>query len=273
MPEHGLMPAPRSERLSLPQVTLCAVSSSNVAATLRALETSLDQISFAEAILFTHADPDAPTPQVRGDIRVVPIERLTSAQAYSQFMLTRLVEHAATTHCLVVQWDGHVIDAARWRPEFLDYDYIGASWPQFDDGRDVGNGGFSLRSRRLLQVCRDPRFTCHHPEDLAICRTNRALMDELGMRFAPKPLADAFAAERAGDPASSFGYHGVFLMPRVVGPDAFWQIYRTLDERSSLWRDLGQIGKALQPGARPYMRRLNLTADRIGDAVRSRIGS
>ena len=34
-------------RLPLPQVTLCAVSSVNIAATVHALETSLSQVDFA----------------------------------------------------------------------------------------------------------------------------------------------------------------------------------------------------------------------------------
>jgi hypothetical protein len=66
-----------------------------------------------------------------------------------------------------------VFDAARWRDAFLEYDYIGASWLQFDDG----NGGFSLRTRRLMELCRDPAFVPVHPEDLAIGRTNRAWLE------------------------------------------------------------------------------------------------
>ena len=267
MPETGLMRSAPHERLSLPQVTLCAVSSSNVSATISALEASLAQVSFGDAILFTHGDPRADHPEMDPGIRVVPIDRLDSSAAYSMFVLARVVDHIRTDHCLIVQWDGHVIDAARWRPEFLEYDYIGARWPQFDDGRDVGNGGFSLRSRRLMEACRAPEFETHHPEDIAICRTNRAALERQGMRFASGELADEFAAERAGSPASSFGYHGVFLMPRILGADGFWQIYRTLDERSSMRRDYPVLVRGLRDGADRRARTLRMLADLAADGM------
>jgi hypothetical protein len=153
---------PVEDRLILPQVTLCAATSVNVQATVRALEACLAQVSFADCKLFTDTDirPD------KSEIRVVPISPLTSSEAYSNFLLTELAEHIETSHCLVVQWDGHILDARHWRPEFLEYDYIGASWPQFDDGHDVGNGGFSLRTHRLMKACGERGFTSCHPEDL-----------------------------------------------------------------------------------------------------------
>jgi len=261
------MPPTPAQRLQLPQVTLCAASSSNVAATLAALETSLAYVDFGDAVLLTHVDPADLGLAANSAVRVVRIDPIASSAAYSRFVLERLVDHVTTSHCLVAQWDGHVIDPARWRPEFLDYDYIGASWPQFDDGHDVGNGGFSLRSRRLMELCRQPPFAGHHPEDVAIGRTNRPMLEEAGMRFAPAHLADAFSAERAGDPVRSFGYHGVFLMPRVLGAERFWQLYRTLDDRTSLWRDTRQIAAGLRSGARPLQRIARLWRDRIADRL------
>ena len=47
--------APVERCLYLPQVTLCAVTSVNVAATVRALEVSLDQIRFGACKLLTDA--------------------------------------------------------------------------------------------------------------------------------------------------------------------------------------------------------------------------
>jgi len=246
----GLIPTAPIQRLKLDSVTLCAASSSNVPATVAALQESMAQIDFGKVLLFTHvsaAELGLPTDHA---IRVVPVARITSSVAYSRFILQELVHHITTSHCLVAQWDGHVIDAGRWRSEFLDYDYIGASWPQFDDGHNVGNGGFSLRSKRMMQACLAPHFDFHHPEDIAICRTNRALLNDAGMQFAPAHLADAFSAERSGDPASTFGYHGVFLMPRVLGADRFWDLYKGLDDRGTLWLDFLPILRRLRHPAR-----------------------
>ncbi len=245
-------------RLHLPQVTLCAVTSVNVAATVRALETSLHQVCFGACKLLTDASVNYAHPE----IEMVPIAPLRSSAAYSDFLLAELIDHVDTTHCLVAQWDGQVLDAGRWQDAFLDYDYIGASWPQFDDGHDVGNGGFSLRTRRLMDLCRDPAFVPAHPEDVAIGRINRAWLEGQGIRFAPHDLADAFAAERTGDPRQTFGYHGVWNMPRAIGVDGFWQIYRQLDDRGTLKRDFGSLLRDMAGGPGGIGRVVRMIADR-----------
>ncbi|MCW2396641.1 MULTISPECIES: DUF5672 family protein [unclassified Sphingobium] len=232
-------------RLVLPQVTLCAATSVNVAATLRALEASLDKVEFAECKLFT----DAPVKADHPGITVVHIGPLCSTEAYSDFVLSHMVDHIETSHCLISQWDGHVLNAQRWRPEFLEYDYIGARWPQFADGHDVGNGGFSLRSRRLMEACREPGFNASHVEDIAIGRTNRKWLEDMGLCFAPPQLADVFATERAGDLKKSFGYHGVWHMPRAIGVRAFWQMYRDLDNKGTVRADFVTILKEVGNGA------------------------
>jgi Protein of unknown function (DUF5672) len=249
-------------RLALPQVTLCAATSVNVEATFRALEASLGQVDFADCLLFT----DSPVQPRHPAIRVVPIQRLVSAQAYSEFLFKHLADHVATSHCLVVQWDGHVLDAGRWDAAFLNHDFIGASWPHFRDGHNVGNGGFSLRSRRLLQMCQSPRFRVAHPEDITIGRTHRAWLESHGLRFASSALADRFSAERAGDPLNSFGYHGVWHMPRVLGMESFWEIYRTLDERSTIRHDVSAMLRQVGEGSGGTGRALQLLSDYLGDA-------
>jgi hypothetical protein len=255
-----------SSRLALPQVTLCAASSVNVVGTIRALETSLAQVDFAACKLFTDS-------LVRTDhpgITVVPIAPLTSARAYSDFLLKQMVDHLDTSHCIVAQWDGHVLDSARWRPEFLDYDYIGASWPQFTDGHDVGNGGFSLRSRRLMEACRELGFQADHPEDMAIGRFNRDWLERKGMRFAPRALADLFSAERAGNVSRSFGYHGAWLMPRAIGVEAFWEVYRDLDDRGTIRHDFATILKQIAQERGGWKRASRLIADHASHRVLGR---
>ena len=252
-------------RLALPTVTLCAAASVNVVATLAALRACAKEVRFAECLLFTDRT-DLPTGP---DIRIVPIQRLTSSAEYSRFLLSRLIDHVQTSHCLVAQWDGFVLDASSWDHGFLDYDYIGAAWPQFDDGHDVGNGGFSLRSRKLLEACLDPRFRGGHPEDVAICRTNRVFLErEHGIRFADRASADRFSFERCLPRESTFGFHGVFNMIDAVGAERFWEIYRILDDRRTAFVDyrriMGQFSN--QPGA--TAKRARLTMDRLKHRMR-----
>jgi hypothetical protein len=225
--------------LDLSQVTLCAAACVNVAATLRALRHCMAQVRFGEALFFTHAcDLDLPE-----GLRSVQIEPLRSVEDYSRFMLHDLHRWIGTSHCLVVQWDGFVINPSAWEPGFLDTDYIGAPWPQFLDGRNVGNGGFSLRSRRLLDACRSPAFMYEgEAEDLAICRTNRKLLESsFGVRFADRVLAERFSFERDRPELTSFGFHGVFNLIEAVGPEVFWDTYRELDDRTTIHADLWSI--------------------------------
>ena len=226
-------------------------------ATLDALHASSEQIDFAEAILFT--DVDVPSTE---SVNVVRIDRLTSAGAYSDFLLHKLVHHVRTNHCLIVQWDGFVIAPAAWDPHFLDFDFIGAPWPQFRDEFTVGNGGFSLRSRRLLQACQDPGFSAEHPEDIAICRTNRVFLERKHkVHFADQATAERFAYERTVPSAPTFGFHGVFNMIPAVGADRFWEIYSSLDDKRTAFVDYGSLMRQLGSGSRALQRRLRLSID------------
>jgi hypothetical protein len=245
-------------RLELPEVTLCAATSVNVSATVAALVECLDRVEFAACHLFT----DQTAAAIDARIRVVSVPKMRSGKCYSDFILTRLVDFVETSHCLIAQWDGFVVDASAWDATFLDYDYIGAPWPQFADGRDVGNGGFSLRSRALLQACADPRFVRGHPEDVAICRTNRELLESKhGIHFAPREIAGHFAFEREARLHPTFGFHGVFNMIEVLGADRFWQIYRSLDDRRTALVDYRRIMRDLGTGTHPRSRQLRFSLD------------
>lgn len=254
-------------RLALPQVTLCAVTSVNVAATIRALEHSMAQIDFAACKLFTDVEI---MPSLMG-IEVIKISRINSAAAYSHFVLNNLVDQIDTSHCLITQWDGHVVDASKWQPRFLEFDYIGARWPQFLDGHDVGNGGFSLRSRRLMEACKSPEFQRLHPEDVAIGRVNRDWLEGRGMRFADGAMADSFSAERRGSLQSSFGFHGVWHMPGVLGLDSFWNVYSSLNDRSTIRHDLLKLAASLSRNAQGLQRAASLIAGQLRDAIQKRI--
>lgn len=208
----------------------------------------MTQARFGDALLFT----DASNLALPDRVRRVEIARLTSSEAYSRFVLRELAPWIATSHCLIVQWDGFIVNPHLWDEGFLAYDYIGASWPQFTDEHDVGNGGFSLRSKRLLQACRSLAFRYDgEAEDLAICRTNRGMLEkEHALRFADRAVADRFAAERRSRVSDTFGFHGAFNLIDAVGPEAAGQIFCKLDHRASLRVDFWSIlFKMLRRGA------------------------
>lgn len=199
--------------LKLPSVTLAAVTSIALDQTARAVAECLAHAEFARVLWIS----DAPPPG-SGDPRIewIRIAPLRSREAYSRFVLQDLGALLASEHVLLIQWDGYILDPSAWRPEFLEHDYIGAPWPQFGDGMTVGNGGFSLRSKRLLLATATFPET-QEAEDIAICRTWRPRLEaELGVKFAPAELAQCFAFERTPRATASFGFHGAFNLVKLV---------------------------------------------------------
>ncbi len=159
---------------------------------MRALRLSGAGIRFGRTLLVSDREVNAP------GIEVDIIPALKSREDYSMFVLKSLASRIDTSHVLLVQWDGYVLNPAAWREEFFASDYIGAQWFWHDDGMRVGNGGFSLRSRKLLHALQDPRIVLTEAEDITICRAFRPLLErEHGIRFASEATADAFAYEAA----------------------------------------------------------------------------
>jgi len=232
-----------AQRLSLPDVTLACVDTRTPALAVAAMRSSMAQIDFGRAVLFT--DPARLSDDVSG-IDIVPLV-IDSVPAYSEFMLRGLADHVQTDHVLVVQWDGYVLDATRWTPEFLQCDYIGAPFRGEPRDRVVGNGGFSLRSRRLLTALRDdPEMVIGHPEDTCICHDNRERLERVhGLRFASPELAARFAFERVEPTAPTFGFHGLFNMHRVLSVQDLHRLVCGLPDNLSRGLDAHDLCRTL----------------------------
>ena len=197
-------------RLALPEVALCCADSAYRDLAARALRASLEGCVFGDALFASDRDCG-----VEG-VRFVPIAPLRSLQDYSNFMIHGLHAHVSSGHALVVQYDGFVLHPQAWDPRFLDYDYLGPA-VRLPDGSAGGIGGFSLRSRRLLEALRDDpdirRYDAareSYAEDIAICCAFRRILEQRhGIRFAPATLADRFAAEALVPGEGTFGFHGL----------------------------------------------------------------
>jgi hypothetical protein len=202
--------------LDLPNVTLCSVETRTPSLAARAMAHSMRGARFADAVMFT--DRDVGQLAIAG-ARHVSVGAISTMEEYSRFILHDLAAHISTDFVLVVQWDGFVLDPCAWRPAFLDYDFVGAPWHWLPPHLAVGNGGFSLRSLRLLHAMRDPDMVIHHPEDVCIGQTNRQLLEQrYQIRFAPVELASAFSYETRDPPSRTFGFHGTNNLATALGP-------------------------------------------------------
>ncbi|HEY2591727.1 MAG TPA: DUF5672 family protein [Steroidobacteraceae bacterium] len=210
--DHAVIERP----LRLPDVTLVCVDTANPDLGLYAVERSMERVRFGAAVFITR--PDHGLAGFPPGLEVVTKEQVRSVADYSLFMLRGVLPYVNTSHCLVIQWDGFVLDPSMWSNDFLRFDYIAAVWPHFlRDGYSVGTGGFSLRSRRLLTALLDERIEPSHPEDLCIGRACRAHLERYhGIAYADVATAHRFAVEGMYENPSAFGFHGVHNLLRVL---------------------------------------------------------
>lgn len=207
--------------LKLHDVTLILIDTVCHELSALAIEDTLRQIEPAETLIWTDDAGHFP-----GRV-CYPVEKFKRAAEWDRTLWYEASALPYTSHMLVMQYDGWVLDAERWNPAWLEYDYIGAPWP-WQPGRQVGNGGFSLRSTKMMRYLADNRrlLPLVTPEDATLCRGYAPALEERGFRFAPVNEARTFSFERGWGfehdpepPAPSFGFHGLFNFPHVLSPD------------------------------------------------------
>jgi len=220
--------------LELDQVTLCCVDGRNHAMALRALERSRRDIRFARTVFLTNTVPRHIG--IPNGIEVISAGSLASEEAYSHLVLKGIYPYLLTPYVLLVQWDGYVVHPQMWQDEFLDADYLGAAWPNEEGAFSVGNGGFSLRSRKLLAALQDDTFPLlTSNEDVTICGFHRARLEsEFGIRFGSPELARQFSFEMETGyvigGAKTFGFHGIFNLFLVETQQEITAISRALPD-------------------------------------------
>ena len=207
----------------LETVTLVGIDCVDLDRLLLAMEICQKDFEFAEVKILSSLESE------KSD-KIIKIDPLNSLEEYSHFVIYELDKYIETDHVLIVQHDGFILNPAAWTDEFLDYDYIGAPWlvlnwlvekcdfpAKLIGQRVVGNGGFSLRSKKLLtliaKLAREGRFERYNFEDVAICVYYRQLLEDQGIRFAPVELAQRFSFESEGPDNyqwdGQFGFHGL----------------------------------------------------------------
>lgn len=195
----------QAHRLELPDVTLVAVDGTvHTEATEAALADAVKQVKFRHVLFLAPSRPGL-HPRLYDECEWIEIAPL-SLSGYNRFCLTELHHYVDTSHCLTIQNDSAIVNPVAWRDEWLLYDYIGAPWPVGHTGTTyrVGNSGFCLRSKRLLQATAKlptdgylwrgtPKPGCR--DDVITCVMYRPQLEALGLRFAPVGVAARFAFE------------------------------------------------------------------------------
>lgn len=194
--------------IELNNVTLCIVDCQNYGKAATAIQKSLTQIKPAKTIFLTDVN------LVLAGIEVIKIPTIKSKRSYSNFVIKELHKYFDTMFILLIQHDGYVISGDAWTDLFYGFDFIGAPW-LYNDGRNVGNGGVSLRSRKLQHALgNDPFIQVSDPEDECIGRLYRGYLEkEYEIKFPPEELADRFSFELRTPIQETFAFHGYFHKP------------------------------------------------------------
>ncbi len=212
------------KKIKLSQVTLVSITSFDTKSAIQALKKSMVGIDFYNVVLISHIKPK------NLDIRItfkkckttqLRIKDPKNTNDYSKFIAYDLADYIESDFALVVHKNAHVLRPQKWSDEFLKYDYIGAPWSAnlhfTKAGKNVrvGNGGFSLRSKKLLKSpsALNLKFTDDNTgyfhEDGLICVYHREKLEKAGIKYAPVPLAARFSGETLckDSDLEPFGYH------------------------------------------------------------------
>lgn len=127
-------------KLQLPTVTLVLVDCLNTDSSIKVLEHCKQKVDFGAVKFLTSIPTDYP--------HAVKIMPLNSLIAYSIFMLKDFYKYIDTERCLIVQRDGWILNPQSWDESWNLLDFIG---PLFMQMNRCGSGGFSLRSKKIMQ--------------------------------------------------------------------------------------------------------------------------
>jgi hypothetical protein len=230
--------------LDFKNVTLIAVDNTHrIKNTIKAIYTCIEQANFGAVKLITSKEiiqqyeEELLKDNIHMEEMVYPI---TNIVIYSHYFLYDLYRHVDTEFCLTIQDHGFIVNPDAWTDEFFEYDYIGAPWPVRDDcfispfgeHMRVGNGGFSLRTKKLLEVplhieipfdvnkgdfYKHFNHNCFN-EDGNICIHNRHLYESQGCKFPSVELAARFSYESPvpeNQGIIPFGFHSS-LPPGII---------------------------------------------------------
>lgn len=205
----------------LDNITLIAVSSIKIPETIFALKQSSQLLQFGAIKLISNMCPE----NLPEEISFEQCPELRSKDDYSHYVIYNLIKHVTTDFCLLIQYDGYVLRPNLWDDDFLLWDYIGAPWVISQDAymtKDgehirVGNGGFSLRSKKLLSIPTEYNMPYleeqgFYNEDGNICVYNRKFLQNLGIKYAPLEVAAKFSREKdvpENMGIETFGFHGI----------------------------------------------------------------
>lgn len=200
--------------LDLKNVTLFMLDGVDPDLCAKAIHLSVRGINFGKVKLVTFKDP-----QNKTGIEVILIDQINQAIS-NEWMPRRLTEYVDTDFVLSIHVDGFVLNPHLWTDEFFKYDYLGAPWEDIHKSYDriteearkdfnyVGNGGFTLRSKKFIDLSAAIPETCTMMEDAFLCNNYKKYFVSNGVKFGTVEVAKKFSQDPLLNMNSTFGFHG-----------------------------------------------------------------
>jgi hypothetical protein len=208
---------------NLSNIDLCVIDGSLSINRLHLLNSiashSLNSVIFNSVKIFS-GYPDLAGYESKSNFKYIPVS-IKSIAEYSNFIIKDLHHYIDAEYCLIFQHDGFIVNPNVWSQDFLNYDYIGAVFPKanWNTVNRVGNGGFSLRSKRFMKYCSTLNYSSSINEDKFICVDNYQNIVSRNFKFAPPHIAANFSIEEATEYSSNdflpFGFHGSSRRPHL----------------------------------------------------------
>jgi len=193
--------------LKLENITLILMTSVKLDKSVKALIHSCKGIEWGAVKLVSDEKPGNLPEYITHEF----CPKMSNIDEWNYAVIYELPTHVDTEFSVLIHDDGFVVNADSWRPEFLEYDYIGAPWPLPDPNdkvsyRDikgelirVGNS-VSLRSKKLLDLPIEldlewKPFHGFYNEDGFIAVNYRHIYKEHGCKFAQIDVAKHFSHE------------------------------------------------------------------------------
>jgi hypothetical protein len=218
-----------TNKINLQNITLVTISSVEIELTLLSLVISNLNANFKRVLFFTSEEIDQKYLELFPQLEIIKIHPIKSLVEYSRFIIKELNSFIETEFCLVTQGDGFIINPQLWSDDFFNYDYVSAPWRKQShlvnsEGKTVdildltknrvGNGGFSLRSKKLLELSSQLDFdhikTTSLSEDLIICHYYYDWFKDQGIKFAPLEVAIKFSFEQPIEEIENFSWENTF---------------------------------------------------------------
>lgn len=204
--------------MGINDVTLLAISSIEIPKTIWALEKSRERLNFGAVKLISDIKPELPM-----GITHEYCPRINNIMDFNHYVFKELYKHVDTSHCLMVQFHAWVINPDLWDDNWLNFSYLGAPWPIKEGSYianngervRVGNGGFSLRSKRIMEIPSQLGWELRQEqsyfnEDGNLCAYWRKELLEMGIVYGTLEEACRFSFENLipeNRGMRTFGFH------------------------------------------------------------------